>query len=145
VPPSVDPVLVHGDFRMGNIVVAETGLRAVLDWEISHWGDPMEDLGWLCVRSWRFGNIDLPVGGFGGREALFTAYEQAGGQVDPERVRYWEIFGSLKWGVMCATMAATFLSGADRSVDRGTIARRSSEAELDLLYMLSGQDHLQPA
>lgn len=134
-----EPVLVHGDFRMGNLMIGETGLRAVLDWEISHWGDPMEDLGWICVPSWRFGNLDLPVGGFGSREALFAAYEEAGGKVDRERVRYWEILGTLKWGVMCATMAMTFTEGTDPSVERGTIARRSSEAELDLLHLLAGK------
>jgi aminoglycoside phosphotransferase (APT) family kinase protein len=129
--------LVHGDFRHGNLLIAPDGVRGVLDWELAHRGDPLEDLGWLCVNSWRFGNIDLPVGGFGRREDLFAGYEAAGGQaVDPERVRFWEIVGSLKWGIMCQVMLSVFESGIDGSVERAAIGRRSSEAEIDLLALL---------
>ena len=81
----------HGDFRHGNLIIGPDGVRAVLDWELAHLGDPMEDLGWICVNSWRFGEIDKPVGGFGTREELFAGYEAAGRRVDPERV---EILGS---------------------------------------------------
>ena len=89
--------LVHGDFRNGNFIIGPDRVRAVLDWELAHLGDPMEDLGWICVNSWRHGNIDNPVGGFGTREDLFEGYESAGGQaVDAARVRFWEVFGSLK-------------------------------------------------
>lgn len=97
----------------------------------------MEDLGWLCVNSWRFGNRDLPVGGFGSREALFSAYEAATGQsVDPERVRFWEVFGTLRWGVMCLYLAFGHLDGSERSVERAAIGRRVSETEIDLLQLL---------
>jgi aminoglycoside phosphotransferase (APT) family kinase protein len=75
-PPPAELRLVHGDFRHGNLMVhAERGLAAVLDWELAHLGDPMEDLGWICVNSWRFGNIDKPVGGFGEYADLFAGYE----------------------------------------------------------------------
>ncbi len=136
-PEAATPRLVHGDFRNGNLMIGPDGVRAVLDWELAHVGDPMEDLGWLCVNSWRFGEIDRPVGGFGSREELFAGYESAGGgPVDPERVRFWETLGTLKWGVMCMTMVAIFRSGADRSVERAAIGRRSSETELDLLDLI---------
>jgi len=129
--------LVHGDFRHGNLMIGPDGVRGVLDWEISHRGDPLEDLGWLCVNSWRFGNIDLPVGGFGAREDLFAGYEAAGGQrVDAERVRFWEVVGSLKWGIMCMMMLSVFERGIDRSVERAAIGRRASEAEIDLLALI---------
>ncbi len=129
--------LVHGDFRHGNLMIGPEGVRAVLDWELAHIGDPMEDLGWICVNSWRFGNIDNPVGGFGKREDLFAGYEAAGGgKVDPERVKFWEVLGTLKWGVMCTTMVMAFKAG-DRSVERATIGRRSSETEVDLLRLLA--------
>lgn len=128
---------VHGDFRNGNLLVDADGVRGVLDWELSHRGDPMEDLGWICVNSWRFGAIDHPVGGFGSREELFAGYEAAGGgAVDPERVRYWEVLGTLKWGIMCMTMYAIYKSGGDTSVERAAIGRRSSETEIDLLELL---------
>src|SRR5699024_1062018 len=124
-------------FRNGNLLVNEDGLCAVLDWELAHMGDPMEDLGWICVNSWRYGNIDKPVGGFGEREDLFAGYESAGGRVCPERVRFWEILGSLKWGIMCEGMAHTYLSGTERNIEKLAIGRRASEAEIDLLRLLA--------
>ncbi len=132
--------LVHGDFRHGNLMIGPGGVCGVLDWEIAHRGDPLEDLGWLCVNSWRFGNIDLPVGGFGVREDLFAGYEAASGQrVDPERVHFWEVVGSLKWGIMCMMMLSVFERGIDRSVERAAIGRRASEAEIDLLALIGGE------
>ena len=131
------PVLVHGDFRNGNLIVDAAGLRAVLDWELAHRGDGMEDLGWICVNSWRFGRHDLPVGGFGTREALFAGYEAAGGRVNAARVSYWQVFGTLKWGVICEGMAHAYLSGAERDLEKAAIGRRASEAEIDLLELLA--------
>lgn len=137
--PEQEPLaLVHGDFRNGNFIVGPDGIRAVLDWEVAHLGDPMEDLGWICVNSWRFGNIDLPVGGFGHREQLFEAYEKSGGgRVNPDTVHFWEVFGTLKWGVICIIQAFTHLMGAKRSVELATIGRRTSETEIDLLNLLA--------
>jgi aminoglycoside phosphotransferase (APT) family kinase protein len=136
--PLVERVaLVHGDFRNGNFIVGPDGIRAVLDWEIAHLGDPMEDLGWLCVKAWRFGVSDHPVGGFGHYEELFDAYERAGGgKVDPETVRFWVTFGTLKWGVMCIMQAFTHLNGVVRSVELAAIGRRVCENEHDLLQMI---------
>lgn len=131
------PVLVHGDFRNGNLIIGPDGVRAVLDWEIAHLGDPMEDLAWVCVNSWRFGELDKPAGGFGSREDMFAGYEAAGGvRVDPEQVRFWEVMGSLNWGVSCSAMIDTFRSGLDAGVERAMIARRASETEIDLLNLI---------
>jgi aminoglycoside phosphotransferase (APT) family kinase protein len=137
-PTEVTPRLVHGDFRNGNLVIGADGVRAVLDWELAHVGDPMEDLGWICVNSWRFGSIDSPVGGFGTREDMFAGYRSAGGgAVDADRVKWWESFGSLKWGIMCMTMYQIFRGGIDHSVERAAIGRRSSETEIDLLNLIA--------
>ncbi|UCF92143.1 MAG: phosphotransferase family protein [Desulfobacterales bacterium] len=137
-PPTRAPTLVHGDFRNGNFIVGPEGIRAVLDWELAHWGDPMEDLGWLCVNSWRFGRIAKPVGGFGERAELFAAYEAAGGgPVDPQIVRFWEVFGSLKWGIICLEQVLAHLTGAARSVELAAIGRRVSETEIDLLNLIT--------
>lgn len=133
-------VLVHGDFRNGNLMVGVEGLRAVLDWELAHVGDPMEDLGWMCVRSWRFGRRALPVGGFGTREQLFDGYEAAGGKVDAARVRWWQVLGTLKWGIVCEAMVHAWLTGRERDVEKAAIGRRASEAEFDLLGLLAGQE-----
>jgi len=135
--PSAEMTLVHGDFRHGNLIIGPEGLRAVLDWELAHIGDPMEDLGWICVNSWRFGEIDRPVGGFGSREELFAGYQKAGRRVDPARVMFWEVMGTLRWGVMCCGMMQRFRSGPEHSVERAMIGRRASETEIDLLRLLA--------
>ena len=129
--------LVHGDFRSGNFIVGPEGLRAILDWEIAHFGHPYEDLGWLCVNAWRFGNWRQAVGGFGDREALYSAYEAAGGPaVDRSLVHVFEVLGTLRWGMSCLHLVDDHLSGRVRSVERATIGRRVSENEVDLLYLL---------
>lgn len=137
-PPPRPLALVHGDFRMGNLLVDGNGLVAVLDWELVHLGDPLEDLGWLSVPAWRFGS-DLPVGGFATRDALRRAYEQASGTtVDPAEIAFWEVFGTLRWGVICQWQAFAHLSGAAPSVERAAIGRRVTEVELDLLLLMQG-------
>ncbi|MGH7017378.1 MAG: phosphotransferase family protein [Caulobacteraceae bacterium] len=136
-PPPKASKLVHGDFRNGNLIIGPDGVRAVLDWEIAHVADPMEDLGWICTGAWRFGVIDKPVGGFGEREELWAGYEAAGGgRVDRAHAKWWEVFGSLRWGVMCASMAAAFRT-VDPSVERAVIARRASENEIDLMRLIA--------
>jgi aminoglycoside phosphotransferase (APT) family kinase protein len=135
--PSQEVTLVHGDFRHGNLIIGADGVRAVLDWELAHLGDPMEDLGWICVNSWRFGEIDKPVGGFGSREELFAGYEETGRRVDPARVNFWEVMGTLRWGVMCCGMMERFRIGPDHSMERAMIGRRASETEIDLLRLLA--------
>jgi aminoglycoside phosphotransferase (APT) family kinase protein len=135
-PPARDPVLLHGDFRLGNLVVGEDGLRAVLDWELTHIGNPAEDLGWLCVKAWRFGSA-LPAAGVGRREELLAAYRAAGGaDIPPAELHWWEVLGTLRWGVICLTQAWAHLSGAHRSVELAAIGRRVCEQEWDLLLLL---------
>jgi aminoglycoside phosphotransferase (APT) family kinase protein len=135
--PPQQETLVHGDFRHGNLIIGPDGIRAVLDWELAHIGDPMEDLGWICVNSWRFGEIDKPVGGFGSREELFAGYEAAGRKVDADRVKFYEVMGTLRWGVMCGGMMQRFRLGPDHSMERAMIGRRASETEIDLLRLLA--------
>jgi aminoglycoside phosphotransferase (APT) family kinase protein len=128
---------VHGDFRHGNLIIGPEGVRSVLDWEIAHLGDPYEDLGWICTKAWRFGG-PKPVGGFGDREDLFEAYEAATGHpVDRARARFWEVFGSLRWGIMCLGLAERHLSGRVRSLEFAAIGRRVSENEHDLLVLIA--------
>jgi aminoglycoside phosphotransferase (APT) family kinase protein len=137
-PAPTARVVVHGDFRLGNLMVDAQGLVGVLDWELAHVGDAAEDLGWMCVRSWRFGS-SLPVAGVGHRDALLTAYAAAGGpMVDVPTLDWWEAYGTLRWAVICAQQAATHLSGGVRSVELAVIGRRICEVELDLLDLVAG-------
>jgi aminoglycoside phosphotransferase (APT) family kinase protein len=136
-PAATGRTVVHGDFRLGNWMVDRTGLVGVLDWELAHLGDPAEDLGWMCVRSWRFGSR-LPVAGVGRRDELLDAYVAAGGlPVDLATLSWWEAYGTLRWGVICVQQAAAHLSGAVRSVELAAIGRRVCEVELDLLDLVA--------
>ena len=136
-PPPARESLVHGDFRLGNLIVDESGLAAVIDWELCHSGDPAEDIGWLCVRSWRFGNDDLPVAGIGTLDQLLAAYEAAGGEAPSlERIRWWEAMGNVKWAVICARQAHDHLTGARPSAELASLGRRIAEPEWDLLELL---------
>jgi aminoglycoside phosphotransferase (APT) family kinase protein len=138
-PPLQQPTLVHGDFRLGNLMVGADGLRAVLDWELAHLGDPMEDLGWLCVKAWRFGS-PKPVAGVGDYRELIDAYGvESGREIDPDVVHWWEVLGTLKWGIMCIMQAQSHLSGAARSHELAAIGRRVCENEHDLFLALEGR------
>jgi aminoglycoside phosphotransferase (APT) family kinase protein len=141
--PPAEPTLVHGDYRIGNVIFGPEGVRAILDWELAHLGDPMEDLGWICVRSWRFGNDDKPAGGLGSREELWAAYEAAGGRnVDREAVRWWEVFGNLRWGIICIGQARRAMETGPKEGRAGshlellTIGRRTAETEWELLELM---------
>jgi aminoglycoside phosphotransferase (APT) family kinase protein len=138
-PEPAEPRLVHGDFRLGNFIVDTDGLAAVIDWELAHLGDPVEDIGWLCIRSWRFGNDELPVAGVGQLDDFVNAYAAAGGApVDRERVRYWEAFGNVKWAVICARQAHDHLTGVRRSHELASLGRRVCEPEWDFLELVGG-------
>jgi aminoglycoside phosphotransferase (APT) family kinase protein len=129
--------LVHGDLRMGNVIVGTDGLRAVIDWELVHVGDPLEDLGWLCVKAWRFGQ-PLEVGGLGTIDELVDAYEQAGGRpVDRDALHWWLVQKTLQWGIGCMGQAHVHLSGAVRSHELAAIGRRVAEQEWDLIELLA--------
>lgn len=135
-PPPVEPVLVHGDFRNGNLIIGPTGLTSVLDWELTHVGDPAEDLAWVSLKTWRFRGAG-EVGGMGDRVELLDAYQDAGGTViEPDRFMWWQVLGTLKWGSICQRQASVHLDGPESSIEHAAIGRRVCEVELDLLEML---------
>ena len=141
-PPSSPKVLVHGDFRMGNLIIdtdaAPARLAAVLDWELTHAGEVYEDLGWFCIRAWRFGAPQtLGAGGLGSVEDFLRAYEQASGiALDRAAMHWWLVLSTLRWGVICRYQAERHLSGQTRSVELAAIGRRVCETEFDLLTLL---------
>lgn len=131
--------IVHGDLRLGNVIVDDDGLAAVIDWELAHLGHPLQDLGWACVPAWRFGS-PLPAAGVGTRDQLLDAYNsEAGTGYSRDDLRWWEVFGILRWGVMCITQAQRHLSGSTRSHELAAIGRRVCENEHDLFLALDGR------
>jgi aminoglycoside phosphotransferase (APT) family kinase protein len=135
--------LVHGDYRTGNLLVSESGLEALLDWECAHLGSGLEDLGWLCTRSWRFGQNELPVGGFGSREQLFAAYSRVSGapfrEADEAEVHWWEVFGLLRWVVLNVMQAYGHHAEGRRSAAFAACGRNASLYEYELLMTLAGR------
>jgi aminoglycoside phosphotransferase (APT) family kinase protein len=129
-------VLVHGDARNGNLIVSERGLEALLDWEGASVGDPMADLAWPCVRTWRFGEDANELGGFAGRKPMVAAYEAAGGTFDAERFHWWKVLGTLRWAIGLAGQAKAHLDGSVPNIVMAASGRRVGELEYDLLCLL---------
>ena len=129
--------LVHGDFRLGNIIVNADGLQSIIDWELAHIGNPLQDLGWVCGNSWRFGKNDKVVGGFGELEDLLEGYNSVSKlKVNKEMVRCWQVFGTFRWGVICLIQAYAHLNGTINSIEKAAIGRRVSETEIDIVDLL---------
>ena len=136
-PEPCEPVLNHGDYRMGNILADNGQLTGVLDWELAHFGDPHEDLAFGCMAVWRFARYDRPALGLGSLKDYFAAYEaESGRTVDRERFRYWLIHRTVWWAMGCLRCAKVWRDGSDRMLERVVISRRTSEQELDLLMLL---------
>lgn len=136
-PESREVRVLHGDYRLGNIIFDETGVVSILDWELAHLGDPLEDLAWTMVRAWRFGHDDRDVAGLGPREELIAGYEAAGGEkVDADRLHWWQYFGNLRWGVITLIQAAPYVQGQSKDLEKGVIGRRAAEVEAELLNLM---------
>jgi len=133
----INDALVHGDFRLGNIIVGKDGLKSVIDWELAHIGNPLQDLGWICGNSWRFGNTNKVVGGFGDLADLLKGYNSVSNyHVDENMVKAWQVFGTFRWGVICLIQASAHLTGSINSVEKAAIGRRVSETEIDIVDLL---------
>lgn len=136
-PAPVEPVLNHGDYRLGNLLCEQGQLTGVLDWELAHFGDPHEDLAFGCMAVWRFANYGQPALGLGSLEDYFAAYEaESGRSVDPARFRFWSVYRTVWWALGCLRQAQVWRDGQDRMLERVVISRRTSENELDLLMLL---------
>jgi aminoglycoside phosphotransferase (APT) family kinase protein len=132
-----DPVVTHGDWRIGNFVVTERGLEYVLDWEFAHLADPAEDVAWPLVRAWRFGADDRRLGGIGDVEPYLERYvELTGRDVSLDELYVWEVFGNVKWAIGALTQARRHLTGLDRSVELAVLGRIAAEMEYELLHLI---------
>jgi len=136
-PPSERLTLVHGDYRLGNMMINANGLCGVLDWEFAQIGDPMEDVSWGMVRDWRFGVDQLRYGGVGQPEEFWAAYQAAGGEpIDPVRARYWEVMGNVRWAAGTLNQAERYLSGQEDNLEFASLGRRCAEMELEALRLI---------
>jgi aminoglycoside phosphotransferase (APT) family kinase protein len=149
IPEKLPPVLCHRDFRTGNYMIASTPsspacaggsgwrLTGILDWEFAGWGDPDEDIGWLCCKGWRFARLDREAGGIADRTLFYRAYENASGRrLDPERVRFWEVLANVRWAVIALQQSDRHLLDGTRDLSTAIIGRRATECELELLMLL---------
>ncbi len=136
-PSSQSVALCHGDYRTGNYMVDGGVLTGVLDWEFASWSDPLEDIGWLCARCWRFGADDRPVGGIGPREDLYAGYEaEAGSPLNWDLVPYWEVLATVRWAIIARHQGQRHLSGAQSSLELALTGRKAAEMELDVLTQI---------
>ena len=137
-PDPLGPVVLHGDFRIGNVVVSERGLEYLLDWEFAHLGDPREDVAWPIVRAWRFGGDGLRLGGVGELEPYLERYcELTGREIGVDDLFWWEVLGNVKWAVGALTQSRRHLSGQERSVELAVLGRLAAEMEYELLDLLA--------
>jgi len=135
--PPAAPVLCHHDFRTGNYMLDGAALTAILDWEFAGWGDPHEDIGWFCCKSWRFARLDREAGGIADRTPFYHGYESASGaSIDPQRVLFWEVLASVRWAVIALEQCDRHMIGGERNLDLALTGRRASECELEILMLL---------
>ncbi len=136
-PVESAPVFIHGDFRIGNLLVNEEGLVVVADWEFCHVGDPCEELGYLCMRDWRFGVGALRMGGIAHRETFLQAYEAASGRaISRAAVDWWELMGNIRWAAISLSQANRHLSGRETSIELASLGRRSAEMQYESLKLI---------
>ena len=136
-PPPRSPVVSHGDYRIGNVVVDETGLVGILDWEFAHVDDPVRDLGFGLVRAWRFGVDDTRLGGIADVDGYLDRYnERTGFDVRPEELDSWELAGNVAWAIGCLTQAQRHLRWQDRSVELAILGRLGAEVEYEICHLL---------
>ncbi|HEX3952812.1 MAG TPA: phosphotransferase family protein [Stellaceae bacterium] len=136
-PEPLPPVLCHRDFRTGNYMLDGPELTGILDWEFAGWGDPDEDIGWLCCKAWRFARLDREAGGIAGRTPFYEGYECASGRrLDAARVHFWEVFANVRWAVIALQQTDRYLIGGARDLSTAIIGRRATETDLELLTLL---------
>lgn len=141
-PPAGELVLCHRDHRTGNYMVkdgsdGERRLTAIIDWEFAGWSDPMEDLGWFCSASWRFGRHDREAGGIASRADFYAGYEETSGRkVDEAAVAYWEAAAYLRWAAVAIQQGMRHSSGTEPSLELALTGRMLPEIEMDLLRHL---------
>jgi aminoglycoside phosphotransferase (APT) family kinase protein len=136
-PTDCPLVLTHNDFRVGNFLVDDLGAPTFLDWELAGWGHPLQDVGFFCIRFWRFGQDDRAAGGIGNRNHFYRGYERTSGHlVDADAVRYWEVFGNVRWAIISIQQAQRHFDGSTPSLEFALTGRCTAEMEYEALRLL---------
>lgn len=129
--------LVHADYRTGNFLVDQGRITGVLDWEMVHLGDPLEDVAWVCLRSWRWAG-DARMGGLFSRDDFYRRYAGASGlAIDRDAVRFWEVLGNLKLAVIFLTGARSFIEGRSKDPIHAFTAHLNPDIEAEILRLIA--------
>jgi aminoglycoside phosphotransferase (APT) family kinase protein len=135
-PPREDTTFIHRDYRTGNYLVHDGHLAGVLDWEFPAFGNPLEDVGWMCARCWRFARPDLPVGGIAPLAAFIPEYERASGRaVAPHDLTFWQVMAHLRWAVIALQQVERHLSGTEPSLELALTGHIIGQLELEILNL----------
>ncbi|HEY7269808.1 MAG TPA: phosphotransferase family protein [Dehalococcoidia bacterium] len=134
-PKAPAVTIVHGDYRTGNFLFDEANITAILDWEMVHLGDPLEDVGWLGIRSWRQGT-ELS-GGLVEPRRFYQMYEEAGGfPVDLKSILFWEVLGNVKLAVIFLTGGRSLVEGKTGDLILAMTTRMIPGLEREILTLL---------
>ena len=135
-PDREETTFIHRDFRTGNYLVHEGALAGVLDWEFAAYGNPLEDIGWLFAKCWRFGQHQHEVGGVADAEDFLREYEaRSGRHVDGPALRYWQVMAHLRWAVIALQQRERHRSGVEPSLELALTGHLLSDLELEILAL----------
>jgi aminoglycoside phosphotransferase (APT) family kinase protein len=135
-PPREDTTFIHRDYRTGNYLVHDGHLAGVLDWEFPAFGNPLEDVGWMCARCWRFARPDLPVGGIARLADFIPEYERASGRaVAQQDLTFWQVMAHLRWAVIALQQVERHLSGTEPSLELALTGHIIGQLELEILHL----------
>lgn len=136
-PPAQKITIVHADYRTGNFLYNQQGeIRAMLDWEMVHLGDPLEDVAWVAIRPWRFAGDDR-VGGLLDREEFFRLYEEYSGlKVDRQAIHFWEVLGVVKLAVILLTGGRSFCDGRTRRIQMAMVGVNTAGLDTTIMELI---------
>ena len=136
--PAQRIVLVHADYRTGNFLARPDGeIVGILDWEMTHIGDPLEDIGWACIRPWRWMGTEH-IGGLMDRADFYKKYEALSGfHIDEDSVRFWEILGNAKLAAIFLTGGRSYCDGRTHSAMMAFLGRNVRRLELEIMDLMS--------
>ena len=136
-PPAQKITVIHGDYRIGNILYSADGtVHGVLDWEMCHLGDPLEDITYGMNSLWSPAEPDK-VGTMISRERFLEIWRQESGlKAPPDAVRWWEVFTSIKSIAIWIDAGRKFKDGRNRDIILGHTAWMATDVQSFILLNL---------